>query len=175
MPKTQTLPTQKLFIGGQLVEARSGETFATVNPATGETICHVHSAGPEDVERAVAAAEAGFAVWSAMTGAERGRILNRAAQLLRQHNRELAELEVLDTGKPIQEAEAVDVLSGADCIEYFAGLAAEPCAASTSSSRTPSSIRGASRSASAPGSAPGTTRSRSPAGNRPRLSPAATP
>jgi betaine-aldehyde dehydrogenase len=59
-----------------------------------------------------------------MTGAERGRILMRAVQLLRQRNRELAELEVLDTGKPIQEAEAVDVLSGADCIEYFAGLAA---------------------------------------------------
>jgi betaine-aldehyde dehydrogenase len=124
MPKTKTLPTQMLFIDGQLAEARSGETFETVNPATGAVICRVHSAGFEDVERAVAAAERGFAVWSAMTGAERGRILSRAAQLLRRHNRALAELEVLDTGKPIQEAEAVDVLSGADCIEYFAGLAA---------------------------------------------------
>jgi betaine-aldehyde dehydrogenase len=58
-----------------------------------------------------------------MTGTERGRILNRAGRLLRERNRELAELEVLDTGKPIQEAEAVDVASGADCLEYFAGVA----------------------------------------------------
>src|SRR4030095_16565233 len=69
-------------------------------------------------------AQEGFAVWSTMTGAERGRILNRAARNLRARNRQFAEIEVADTGKPIQEAEAVDVLSGADCIEYYAGLAA---------------------------------------------------
>ncbi len=118
------LPTQKLFIGGQLVDASTGEAFATVNPATGREICRVQQAGAADIERAVAAAEKGFAVWSAMTGAERGRVLQRAAALLRQRNRELAELEVRDTGKPIQEAEAVDVLSGADCLDYFGGLAA---------------------------------------------------
>jgi betaine-aldehyde dehydrogenase len=124
MAESAVLPTQKLFIGGRLVDALSGETFETINPATGRPICRVQSAGRADVERAVAAAESGFTVWSAMTGAERGRILMRAVHLLRQRNRELAELEVLDTGKPIQEAEAVDVLSGADCIEYFAGIAA---------------------------------------------------
>jgi betaine-aldehyde dehydrogenase len=118
------LPTQKLHIGGRLVDAVSGETFATLNPATGERICEVQQAGAEDVERAVAAAQEGFRVWSRMTGTERGRILNRAAAILRERNRELAKLEVLDTGKPLQEAIAVDVLSGADCIEYFAGLAA---------------------------------------------------
>src|SRR5882724_7241248 len=117
------LPVQTLFIDGRRTEATSGASFATINPATGREICRVQSAGAADVERAVASAAAGFAVWSAMTGAERGRILNRAAGLLRARNRELAELEVLDTGKPIQEAEAVDVVSGADCIEYFAGVA----------------------------------------------------
>jgi betaine-aldehyde dehydrogenase len=117
------LETQRLFIGGRLVDALSGASFATINPATGQTICRVHGAGAEDVARAVAAAEAGFAAWSEMSGAERGRILTRAAQLLRRRNRELAELEVMDTGKPIQEAETVDVLSGADCLEYYAGLA----------------------------------------------------
>src|SRR6266581_4268860 len=66
----------------------------------------------------------GFAQWSAMTGTERGRILNRAAAILRERGRALARLEVVDTGKPIQEAEAVDIPSGADCIEFFAGLAA---------------------------------------------------
>jgi betaine-aldehyde dehydrogenase len=121
------LPLQTLFIDGRRVAASGGATFATINPANGREICRVQCAGEADVERAVAAAAKGFAIWSAMTGTERGRILNRAAHLLRERNRELAELEVLDTGKPIQEAETVDVASGADCLEYFAGQA--PCIA----------------------------------------------
>ncbi len=118
------LPEQKLYIGGQYRDALSGESFESVNPANGETICKIQVAGQQDVDAAVAAAQKGFETWSAMTGAERGRILNDAARLLKERNRELAELEVLDSGKPIQEAEAVDVISGADCIEYYAGLAA---------------------------------------------------
>src|SRR5260221_3061018 len=117
------LPEQKLSIDGCLADASSGATFATINPATGREICRVQCAAGEDVERAVRSAAKGLAAWSSMTGAERGRILNRTARLLRERNRELAELEVLDTGKPIQEAEAVDVISGAECLEYFAGLA----------------------------------------------------
>ena len=120
----RNLPEQKLYIDGGYVEAASGEGFETINPATGEVICAVQAAGEADVERAVAAAQKGFRTWSAMTGAARGRILNEAVRLLRARNRELAEIEVLDSGKPIQEAEAVDVHSGADCIEYYAGLAA---------------------------------------------------
>ncbi len=118
------LPEQPLYIDGRYRDALSGESFETINPANGETICKIHVAGQEDVDVAVAAAQKGFEVWSAMTGTERGRILNDAARLLKERNRELAELEVLDSGKPIQEAEAVDVISGADCIEYYAGLAA---------------------------------------------------
>jgi hypothetical protein len=117
-------PLQQSYIGGRFVASTSGETFDDINPATGEVICRVEQAGAAEVEQAVAAAQAGLKVWSAMTGAERGRILHRAAQLLRERNREIAKIEVRDTGKPIQEAEAVDVLSGADCIEYYAGLAA---------------------------------------------------
>jgi betaine-aldehyde dehydrogenase len=125
MPHSPTaLPLQRLFIHGAYVDAASGERFETINPANGRVLATVQSAGAEDVERAVRSAEQGFAAWSAMTGAARGRVLMRAVQLLRERNRELAELEVADTGKPIQEAIAVDVLSGADCIEYFAGLAA---------------------------------------------------
>ncbi len=115
---------QQSYIGGRYVQSASGETFDDVNPATGEVLCRVEQAGATEVEAAIAAAAAGFAIWSAMTGTERGRILHRAAQILRSRNREIAELEVRDTGKPIQEAEAVDILSGADCIEYYAGLAA---------------------------------------------------
>ncbi|HJO05063.1 MAG TPA: betaine-aldehyde dehydrogenase [Acidobacteriota bacterium] len=119
-----TIPDQQLYIGGEYVAATSGASFETVNPATGQVLCTVQQAGAEDVDQAAASSRAGFEEWSRMTGAERGRVLNRAVALLRQRNDELAHLEVLDTGKPIQEASVVDVLSGADCIEYFAGLAA---------------------------------------------------
>ena len=68
----------------------SGETFDNLNPATGEVLCRVEQAGAAEVERAVASAQAGFAVWSAMTGAERGRILHRAQRNLRARNREIA-------------------------------------------------------------------------------------
>ena len=115
---------QRLHIGGQAVDARSGETFETINPATGQPLARVQVAGPEDVDRAVGAAQDAFGPWSALTGAARGRILRRAADLLRARRDELARLEVQDTGKPIAEAIVVDVDSGADCIEYFAGQAA---------------------------------------------------
>ncbi len=118
------MDVQRSYIGGRYVAATSGETFPTINPATGETLALVEQAGPAEVDAAVAAAKAAFAEWRELTGAERGRILNRAVALLRERNEELARLEVLDTGKPIAEAIEVDVLSGADAIEYFAGLAA---------------------------------------------------
>ncbi len=102
----------------------AGEAFQNINPASGAVIGVVRDSTAADVDAAVASAQRGFAVWSAMTGTERGRILHRAASLLRARNDELARLEVQDTGKPLQEALVVDVHSGADCIEYFAGAAA---------------------------------------------------
>jgi betaine-aldehyde dehydrogenase len=113
-----------LYIGGAEVAATSGETFPTVNPATGEVIATVGHASSGDVDRAVDAAREGFAAWSAMTGAERSRIMLRAAAILRERNGELARLEVLDTGKPIAEASTEDVASGADCLEFFAAASA---------------------------------------------------
>jgi betaine-aldehyde dehydrogenase len=97
--------------------------IASLNPATGEVLGHVNVAGAPEVNAAVRAAQAGQAHWAAMPGAERARILRRAAQLLRERNQALAELETRDTGKPIQETSVVDVISGAECIEYFASLA----------------------------------------------------
>jgi betaine-aldehyde dehydrogenase len=99
------------------------QRFASINPATGTVLGYVSAAGAADVDAAVRAAERGQALWAAMTGAERARVLRQAAQILRSRNRELAELETRDTGKPIQETLVVDVVSGADCFEYFAGLA----------------------------------------------------
>jgi betaine-aldehyde dehydrogenase len=99
------------------------QRFASINPATGAVLGYVSVAGPADIDAAVRAAQRGQARWAAMTGAERARVLRQAAQILRSRNRELAELETRDTGKPIQETLVVDVVSGADCFEYFAGLA----------------------------------------------------
>ncbi len=112
------------YIGGRFIPAADGETIDNVDPATGSLVSRVEIALAPEVNAALQTAQAGLAEWSAMSGAERGRILNKAARILRERNRELAELEVRDTGKPIQEAEAVDVVSGADCVEYFAGIAA---------------------------------------------------
>jgi betaine-aldehyde dehydrogenase len=94
-----------------------------VNPATGEVLGYVIAAGAAQINAAVLAAQRGQRTWCAMSGAERARILRRAAELLRSRNQELAQLESRDTGKPIQETQVVDVVSGAECFEYFAALA----------------------------------------------------
>jgi betaine-aldehyde dehydrogenase len=101
----------------------AGEKFASINPATGEVLGYVTAAGSAEVNAAVRAAQKAQPGWGAMTGTERARVLRRAADILRSRNQELAELETRDTGKPIQETRVVDVASGADCFEYFAGLA----------------------------------------------------
>src|SRR5581483_5716477 len=100
------------------------DTFASINPATGAVLARIKVDGPEQIEAAVRLAQSAQRKWAATSGTERGRILRRAAELLRARNDELAHLETCDTGKPIQETRVVDVVSGADCFEYFAGLAA---------------------------------------------------
>ncbi len=120
------------FVDGRLKQAaptanptgaapRAGK-FASINPATGEVLGHVTAAGSAEVNAAVRAAQKCQPAWAALSGTERGRVLKRAAEILRSRNQELAELETRDTGKPIQETRVVDVASGADCFEYFAGL-----------------------------------------------------
>ena len=111
------------YISGQHTEATSGECFISYNPANGEAIAEIGQASASDVEAAIESAQRGFQVWSAMTPVERSRILLKAVEILRARNDELAKLEVLDTGKPLQEATEVDIVTGADVIEYFAGLA----------------------------------------------------
>lgn len=99
-------------------------TIEPVDPATGRVIATLAVTPPEALDAMAARAAAGQAIWAAMTGTERGRVLRRAADLLRERNAELALLETRNTGKPVQETLAVDVLSGADCLEYYAGVAA---------------------------------------------------
>src|SRR6202142_408114 len=100
---------------------RAVERFASINPATGKVLGLVTADGSAQVNPAVVAARKGQLIGGAMTGAERAKVLRRTADILRSRNRELAELETCDTGKPIQETLVVDVASGADCFEYFAG------------------------------------------------------
>ncbi|QTO56155.1 betaine-aldehyde dehydrogenase (plasmid) [Duffyella gerundensis] len=113
---------QHLYIDGAYVPSAEGKTFQTINPANGEVLAEVHEAGPQDVERAVNAAKKGQKVWAAMTAMERSRILRRAVDILRERNDALAELETLDTGKPLSETASVDIVTGADVLEYYAGL-----------------------------------------------------
>ena len=110
--------------GDRAAAAGAPTTLTTINPATGAVLAVLPVSGKAEVDVAAAAAVAGQVRWAAMTGAERGRVLRRAADLLREQNDRLAMLETQDTGKPIQETLAVDVASGADCLEYYAGVAA---------------------------------------------------
>lgn len=113
---------QQLYIGGRFVEAASGNTFETINPANGEVLANVQSASKADVDLAVASAQQGQKIWAAMTAMQRSRILRKAVEILRERNDSLAELESLDTGKPLSETRYVDIVTGADVLEYYAGL-----------------------------------------------------
>jgi len=118
-----SIPTYQSFVHGRFVSNGTGDSFPVVNPATGECIYRVEQATKELVEQAVQSSLDAFLVWSSLSGMERMRILNKLVALLRERNDELARIEVLDTGKPWQEASVVDVVTGADSIEFFAGLA----------------------------------------------------
>jgi betaine-aldehyde dehydrogenase len=111
------------FIHGAAFPSHSGETFDVLNPATGALAYRVEVADESVREAAIRSSQQGFEQWSAMSGIQRSRILLKAVALLRERNDELASIEVCDTGKPWQEASVVDVVTGADSIEFFAGLA----------------------------------------------------
>ncbi len=119
------IPDGRMLIGGGWVEAASGKRFATINPATGDTLVQVAEAGAADIDAAVRAARQALTdgPWPAMTAADRGRLIYRLAQLVRDHADELAHLETLDTGKPIGESQRWDLPAAIDCLEYYAGWA----------------------------------------------------
>ena len=116
-------PTASHFINGRYVEDKAGAEIPVYYPATGEVIAVVHEATPAIIDQALSSAKAAQAQWAAMSGTERGRILRRAADIMRARNHDLSVLETLDTGKPYQETSVVDATSGADALEYFGGLA----------------------------------------------------
>jgi len=113
----------QMLIDGEWVEARSKKTFDVMNPATDEVIAKVPDAGPEDVDHAVEAARRAFDEgWRDVTAQERGRILLRLAEKMRKELPRLAEIETLNSGKPIVESE-FDLGDVATCFEYYGGLA----------------------------------------------------
>ncbi|WP_156505652.1 aldehyde dehydrogenase family protein, partial [Sulfitobacter sp. HI0054] len=116
-------PTASHFIDGAYVEDTNGTPIPVIYPATGEKIATVYAATPQIVEQAIASARRAQAAWGAMSGTERGRILRRAADMIRDRNHDLSVLETQDTGKPYQETSVADATSGADALEYFGGLA----------------------------------------------------
>ena len=116
-------PKGSHFVDGAYVEDKAGAPIEVIYPATGEVIAVVHEATAAVVEAALASARRAQADWAAMKPVERARILRRAADIIRARGDELARLETLDTGKPIQETIVADWPSGADSLEWFAGLA----------------------------------------------------
>ncbi|MBC1286350.1 aldehyde dehydrogenase family protein [Listeria booriae] len=116
---------QKLFIDGKWVPSVSGKTFETLNPATGEIIARIEEGGKTDIDSAVKAARRAFEVgdWSKISGAERGKIINKLVELMEDNAEELAQLEALDNGKPILETRNADVPLAIEHFRYYAGWA----------------------------------------------------
>jgi betaine-aldehyde dehydrogenase len=111
------------FVDGELADPASGRTQAVVNPATGETIAQAPDSGDEDVERAVAAARGAFDGWSNSTPGERSLALLRLADAVEEHGDELARLEAINAGKPIEAVKADEIPVVADNLRFFAGAA----------------------------------------------------
>ena len=118
------VPT-RLLIGGFWCESANGKRFATLNPATEEVLAEISEAGAPEIDAAVEAARQALenGPWSTMTGAERGRILNRLAGLMRDRTEELVLLESIDAGKPLAATRRMDLPAAIDCLEYYAGWA----------------------------------------------------
>src|SRR3990167_3432660 len=120
---TQTLTCCSFIDGKSNHSSSSAQLVTKLHPANNEIIYHLAYAEDSDLQQAVDASRRAFEIWSQISVMQRGNILLRAAEILRERLHELAEIEVWDTGKPITEALNVDVLSAADALEYFARAA----------------------------------------------------
>jgi len=114
-----------MFIGGKWQESRGGKRFPTLNPVNETVIAEIAQGNEADVDAAVKAARAGFetGLWSKMDARDRGRLMNKLADLMEANLEELAALESLDNGKPIRDARAADLPLAIDCLRYYAGWA----------------------------------------------------
>lgn len=117
----KNLITRHSYHSGQVQEAH-GPTFQSINPSTAKPVATIHSATHADIDAAIDSAQQAFESWGKTPAIARARILLRAVLLLRERNDEIAKVETLDTGKPFSETSTVDVVTGADVLEYFANL-----------------------------------------------------
>jgi betaine-aldehyde dehydrogenase len=119
------VPERHTFYGGKPQPSSTPQgTFKSVDPSTGKAICTIHTSSQPSIDSAISSAKAAFPSWSSTPPVERARILHKAVSILRSRNDELAKIETLDTGKPFSETSTVDVVTGADVLEYFASLVA---------------------------------------------------
>ena len=116
--------TYTQFINGEVTTGSNRESWVNYNPANNTSLGTVCQANDQDIEAAVQSSEKAFHIWKTKTGTERGRVLLKAAHILRARLEEIAFLETQDVGKPISESLAVDITSAADALEYFGGIAA---------------------------------------------------
>ncbi|TVY81297.1 NAD/NADP-dependent betaine aldehyde dehydrogenase [Lachnellula suecica] len=115
---------QQLYYDGKVQTATSGKTFKSIDPSTAQPLADIHTASPADIDSAISSAQKAFPSWSQTPPIVRSRILLKAVSLLRERNDEIAKVETHDTGKPFSETSTVDVVTGADVLEYFANLVA---------------------------------------------------
>jgi betaine-aldehyde dehydrogenase len=114
--------SRQLYYDGKVQDATSGKTFESIDPSTAKALATVHVASNTDVDSAIASAKKAFPSWSTTPPIVRSRILLKAVQLLRDRNDDIAKVETQDTGKAYSETSTVDVVTGADVLEYFANL-----------------------------------------------------
>ncbi|KIX97505.1 uncharacterized protein Z520_06957 [Fonsecaea multimorphosa CBS 102226] len=119
------LPERHTFYAGKpQPSSTSPNTFYSVDPSTGKNVCTIHTSSQSSIDSAISSARAAFPSWSSTPPIERARILHKAVAILRSRNDELAKIETIDTGKPFSETSTVDIVTGADVLEYFANLVA---------------------------------------------------
>lgn len=117
-----SLRPRQLFYDGKPQQASSGHTFHSINPADATSLVELPIASQSDIDAAIASADRAFPSWSQTPPIARARILQKAAALLRERNDEIARVETLDSGKAFSETSTVDVVTGADVLEYYANL-----------------------------------------------------
>ena len=115
-------PPRQLYYNGSVQKATSSKTFQSIDPSTGTPLAEIHAASNRDVDAAISSATNAFKTWSTTPAIARARILLKAVHILRERNNEIAKVETQDTGKPFSETSTVDVVTGADVVEYFANL-----------------------------------------------------
>ncbi|KAI1142032.1 aldehyde dehydrogenase [Hypoxylon sp. FL0543] len=118
------LDRHTFYAGKPQPSSGSSGSYESIDPSNGKPICRIHNSSPKSIDAAIQSAQAAFPSWSSTPPIERARILQKAVALLREYNDGLARIETLDTGKPFSETSTVDIVTGADVLEYFASLVA---------------------------------------------------